>query len=148
MKVRDVLKAKGHEVHLIGEEQPLLMAVSLLNRHRIGALLVTDPQGGIAGILSERDIMRQLHAGGGCLGGGQVKDLMTPKEKLVVATEDDDLDYVMQAMTKNRVRHLPVVGGGRLVGVLSIGDIVNCELSGVAHENKMLQDYISGRYPA
>lgn len=148
MKVSDVLKEKGGTVYTIGADQPALAALTLLNRHRIGALIVTGAREEVEGIVSERDILRRLHANGGSLGPCAVRDLMTPKEKLVVATEADDLDYVMNVMTRNRIRHLPVVGDKRLVGMLSIGDLVKSHLSDVEHENKMLQDYITGRYPA
>ncbi len=148
MNVSDILKAKGREVCAIGADRPVREALSLLNSRRIGALIVLDAQGQIAGILTERDILRHLNESGGTLGPCAAGRLMTPRERLIIATEDDDVGYAMNVMTSNRIRHLPVIGKGRLVGLLSIGDLVKAQLADTEHENKMLQDYISGRYPA
>ncbi len=148
MKVSHILQQKGKEVYSVMEERSLVEAVSLLMRHGVGALIVLDKDRKIRGIISERDILRHLDNTGGFLGKQSVQELMTPKEKLIVATEDDDLDYVMGIITKNRIRHLPIVQEGELQGIISIGDVIKCQLSDKQHENKMLQDYIVGRYPA
>ncbi len=147
MKIKDVLNAKGRTVYTVKPEQSAIEALELLNRHRIGCLVVTDPDGHICGILSERDILCSLNRSDGSPAHGAVSRLMTAREQMVIATEDDGLDYAMRIMTENRIRHLPVVGAGRLAGIISIGDLVKCLLSEKAHENKMLRDYIAGRYP-
>ncbi|MCA1809537.1 MAG: CBS domain-containing protein [Lentisphaerae bacterium] len=148
MKVRDLLKIKGDQVITINEEKESVEALAKLIHHGVGSLVVTAPDGSISGILSERDILRQVHAGNGSLAQCKVRKLMTPKDKLIVGTDDDDLDYVMTVMTNNRIRHLPIIKEGKLAGVISIGDIVKSQLSAMKHENKMLENYITGSYPA
>ncbi len=148
MKVSDVLKHKGKDVYTIGDECSISEAIDWLQRYRVGALVVLDDRDNIKGIISERDILKHLSLTGGELKKSTVRDVMTPGEKLIVGTENDDLDYVMSMMTTNRIRHLPIIGEGKLRGILSIGDVVNTRLSSKEHENKMLQDYITGQYPA
>ncbi len=148
MKVSDVLREKGRKVYTVSADAPLAEALSRMTRHHIGALVVTSPENPIEGVITERDLLRHLERSGGSLGQGLVRDLMTPRSRLVVATEEDDLEYAMSAMTSNRVRHLPIVGRDKLCGMLSIGDLVKSQLTDQQHENKMLQDYIAGQYPA
>jgi CBS domain-containing protein len=142
------LSDKGRHVHTVKADDTAMQALSLMNQNRIGALVVEDGTGRIAGILTERDILRHVNAAGGSLGAGKVRELMTPRDKLIVATDSHNLDYVMQVMTRNRIRHVPVVDGDWLVGLLPIGDLVKCHLSDVEQENKFLHDYVTGRYLA
>jgi CBS domain-containing protein len=146
MKVRDILEEKGKEVATTGVEQTLGQVVRELVEKNIGSLLVLDDNGGIAGIVTERDVLRQCHQHPGSFTDMKVKDVMTTK--LIVASVDDELDYVENIMIENRVRHLPVIEGHKLAGIISIGDIVN-QLRGECRvENRYLKDYISGKYPA
>ncbi len=147
MKIRDVLAHKGSTVHALPPEAPLTEALEGMNRHRIGCFMVMDSDGTPQGILSERDILRHVAENLASTVSGTVQESMTPRAQLIIATEDDDLDYAMRVMTENRVRHLPVVGQGKVVGVVSIGDLLKSQLTDKEHENKMLQDYITGRYP-
>ncbi len=147
MKIRDVLEAKGRTVHTVRPDRSAREALVLMNRHRIGCLVVVDGDGNIQGIVSERDILRQVSKSGNGLDNEMVKRLMTARKDTIIATEDDELDYAMRVMTENRIRHLPIAEGKHLTGILSIGDLVKCMLSEIKHENKMLQDYITGRYP-
>ena len=147
MRLRDILAEKGSDVFTIGGERTVHEAVHALNRHRVGALVVTGPGGRVEGIVSERDV---LHAAAGTwddageprerLRDRPVSELMT--SEVIVATLDDDLDYAMGIMTQNRIRHLPVVFEGRLAGIVSIGDVVRAHLRQSAYENKMMRDYI------
>ncbi len=148
MTIKDVIRQKGEKVYSLQTGETLREALANMTAHRIGALLIMDRNREIAGILSERDILRHLDNGGGILGKATVEEVMTPRHRLVVVAEDDDLDYAMGIMTRNRVRHLPVVAAGKLCGMVSIGDLIKAQLSCREHENKMLQDYIAGRYPA
>ena len=132
MKVRDILQVKGSQVHSIGPDQTVLDAVALLVEHRIGALLVRDAAGAVAGILSERDVLRECLHRSAELGRISVRDAMT--RDLVVCVLDDDVDYAMGVVTKNRVRHLPVMDGDRVVGMISIGDLVKASLDEVQYE--------------
>jgi CBS domain-containing protein len=145
MKVRDILEEKGKEVATTGVEQTLLQVVRELVEKNIGSLLVLDEKGGIVGIITERDVLRQCHEHPGSFEDMKVKDAMTTK--LIVASVDDELDYVENIMIENRVRHLPVIADQKLAGIISIGDIVN-QLRGECRvENRYLKDYISGKYP-
>ncbi len=145
MKVKDILKDKGTEVATIGSEQTICDAVKILVEKNIGSLLVQDEKGGIAGIITERDILKRCNL---CLESfkeTKVKEVMT--KNLIVASPDDDLDYVENIMTQNRVRHLPIISNQKLEGIISIGDMVNVLRGACKVENRYLKDYISGRYP-
>jgi len=149
VRIRDILKDKGGEVATVGAGRTVHEAVRELNTHRIGALVVTGDDGSIQGIVSERDVLRM--AGETWDDGGEkaarlrdrpVVGIMT--REVICAMPDDDLDYAMGIMTQNRIRHLPIVDEGRLVGIISIGDVVRANLNQVAYENRMLKDYVQG----
>lgn len=151
MRVRDILQHKGGEVVTIEANRTVHEAICTLNEHAIGALIVTKGGGEVKGIVTERDILRMCGdrcvqltnpevAGTGC--PALVGDIMTTE--LVIAVPDDRLDYVMGVMTQNRVRHLPIMDGGLLVGIVSIGDVVRAHLQETQYENRMLKDYIHG----
>jgi len=143
MTLRDILKVKGSQVHSITPEQTVLEAVAFLVEHRIGALLVRDAGGAIAGIISERDVLRECQHHGGELGRLRVADVMT--RDLIVCAPDDDVEHAMGLVTKNRVRHLPVVERGQVAGMISIGDLVKANLDEAQFENHCLKEYIAGR---
>jgi CBS domain-containing protein len=140
MRLRNVLRHKGSEVVTIGPERTVHDAICEMNRHKIGAVVVTDETGEIQGIVTERDILRMCMAGKEC--PALVSEIMTTD--LVIVVPDDTLDYAMGVMTSNRIRHLPVVDEGRLAGIISIGDLVKSHLSEAEYENRMLKDYIRG----
>jgi CBS domain-containing protein len=141
MQIADILRTKGDTVEIIAPDEPVSAAVALLVRHRIGALVV---QAGdeVVGIISERDILRLADRDAARLGDIPVARVMT--RELVVGVPDDDIMYVMEILTKNRIRHLPIVAGGRLVGIVSIGDVVNAVRSGLEAENRYLREYVQG----
>jgi CBS domain-containing protein len=143
MKVRDILHVKGSHVHSIGYDQTVLDAVALLMEHRIGALLVLDGAGSVCGIVSERDVLRECVLRSAELGRIPIREAMT--RDLVVCVPDDDIGYAMGIVTKNRVRHLPVMDGNRVAGMISIGDLVKANLDEVEYENRYLKEYIQGR---
>ena len=145
MKVKEILKGKGTEVATVGAEETLCDAVKKLVEKNIGSLLVVDEKGAIAGIITERDILKQCDKRFQSLGETKVKDVMT--KKLIVASPDDDIDYVENVMTENRVRHLPIVSGEKLEGIISIGDLVHVQRAQCKVENRYLKAYISGDYP-
>lgn len=141
MKIRDILRTKGHDVITIAPDQPVLAAVRVLSEHRIGALVVRA-DGQIVGIISERDVLNLAAGDPAHLEDTPVSGIMT--SNVIVGVADDDLDYVMSIMTQNRIRHLPVVEGERLVGLVSIGDVVNAVRRTVEAENRHLKEYIQG----
>jgi CBS domain-containing protein len=145
MKVEEILKGKGTEVATVGAEETIYQATRKLVEKNIGSLLVVDEKGAIAGIITERDILKQCDKRFQSLDETKVKDVMT--KKLIVASPDDDIDYVENIMTENRIRHLPIVSGEKLEGIISIGDLVNVQRAQCKVENRYLKAYISGDYP-
>jgi CBS domain-containing protein len=143
MKIREILHGKGSQVYSIAPEQTVLDAVAQLNAHRIGALVVRDASGAVVGIITERDVLRECLHHSTELAGRRVRDAMTAN--LIVCVVDDDVDYAMAIVTRNRVRHLPVLDGDRLAGLVSIGDLVKATLDETQHENRYLKDYIAAR---
>jgi CBS domain-containing protein len=141
MLISDLLRTKGADVATIGPDATVHEAILLLVERRIGAVIVTAGDE-VLGILSERDVLRLAARGPERLAAALVRDIMT--RSLVVTLPSDDMPYVMAIMTNNRVRHLPVMDQGRLVGIVSIGDVVNASLSQVEAENRWLKDYIAG----
>jgi len=145
MKVKDILKDKGTEVATIVAEKTICDAVKTLVEKNIGSLLVKDEKGAIAGIITERDILKQCNQCLESFSETRVGDVMT--KNLIVASPDDDLDYVENIMTQNRVRHLPIIANQKLEGIISIGDLVNVLRGECKVENRYLKAYISGEYP-
>jgi CBS domain-containing protein len=143
MKIRDILERKGADVHAIGADNVVLEAVARLVELRIGALLVRDAQGAVAGLISERDVLRECRHRSAELGTRRVGDVMT--RDLVVCACDDDIDHAMAVMTTKRIRHLPVMDGDRVAGMVSIGDLVKACLEETEYENRCLKDYIVAR---
>lgn len=150
MLIRDLLIEKGRSVETIAVDQTIHAAIGQLNRHRIGALVVTGKHGEIVGIISERDILNVC--GGHCgnlenaPGGNppcpRVADAMT--KEVVIGVPSDDLNYAMGIMVKNRIRHLPIMEDGKLAGIISIGDLVNAHIEEKVIENRTLREYIHG----
>lgn len=143
MKIADILRTKGRDVVTIAPDQRVSEAIRLLVQHRIGALVVTD-SGGIRGIISERDVLRLTAADPARLGEQLVGDVMT--REVVVGVAEDDMDYVMEILTRNRIRHLPIIEDERLVGIVSIGDVVNAVRTGLEAENRYLREYVQGAF--
>ncbi len=141
MKIRDILRTKPEGVHTIGPEDTVLAAVRALSEHRIGALVVRR-EDDILGIISERDVMNLVAGKPDAVADALVQDIMT--QDLIVGLPEDDLDYVMNVMTENRIRHLPIMTGQHLEGIVSIGDVVNAVRRKVETENRHLKDYIRG----
>ena len=143
MKLREILEIKGAHVHTIRPDRTVLDAVALLVQHGIGALLVRDAGGAVLGIISERDVLRVCRQQSRELATVRVGDVMT--RELVICVPDDDVDYAMGIVTKNRVRHLPVMDGDRVAGMISIGDLVKARLDAAEYENRYLREYIESR---
>jgi CBS domain-containing protein len=141
MKISDVLRSKGTEVVTISPDDTVRHLLGELARHRVGALLVVTGDT-LHGVVSERDVVRRLHTDGDGVLDGQVRSIMTTV--LHVATSEDTVDGVMRVMTDKRVRHLPVLDDGALVGIVSIGDLVNQCITELRIERDQLTAYISG----
>ena len=160
MLLQDILKTKGSVVYSIGPEATVADAVRELVARHVGALVVcqAEPGGGerLLGIISQRDLL-YAHAGqhgpagsakppAGATGcpwmAAKVADLMT--SEVITVAPGDSVEQIMGLMTSRRIRHLPVVSEGRVVGIVSIGDIVKAQIDNLAVENRFMKDYIRG----
>ncbi|MBT5050135.1 MAG: CBS domain-containing protein [Rhodospirillaceae bacterium] len=142
MHVETILATKGSDVVTVRDDETIAQAVTRLEGHGIGALVVVDGADKPIGILSERDIARGVSSHGPRLPEAPVKALMSGN--LVTCGPDDSIAELMAVMTEKRIRHLPVVGGGALVGIVSIGDVVKVRLGEIEEEANAMRAYIAG----
>lgn len=140
MTVQSILDKKGGGVVSVGPDDTVGHAAAVLAEHRIGAAVVLDADGTLVGILSERDIVRGLAEHGAAALERPVATLMTAQVQTTVP--DERADAVMERMSKGRFRHVPVLRDGRLVGVISIGDVVKKRLGDLEYEAQQLKQYI------
>ena len=138
--VRHLLEAKAPEVFAIGPDVPVIDAVRLMAEKCIGAVLVIE-DARLVGILSERDYARKIVLQGRSSSDTAVRDIMTPD--VVTVGLDDTVDQCIQVVTHRRIRHLPVVVGGEVLGVVSIGDLVKAVIEDQQVELDQLQRYIA-----
>ena len=141
MRVNGVLEGKGSDVATIGPHETLLSAAAELGKRRIGALVVVVPDGSVVGIVSERDIVAAIAKGGAAMLDQIVSEVMS--SDVITCTPSDTMEQLMSAMTEQRIRHLPVVSDGALVGIVSIGDVVKRRVAEIQDEAKALGDYIT-----
>ncbi len=142
MKVKDILSIKGPQVFTIGENMSISTAIELLANNKIGVLLALSDDGKICGIISERDIIREFANSHVETFNKRIADVMT--RQVIFVEPDDEIEYVEKVFTQNKIRHLPVLQEKRLVGLISIGDVVKAALNETKTENKYLMEYIGG----
>ena len=140
MRVSDILRSKGTVVCTISPDATIADAVRALAQYGIGAIVVSTDGITVEGILSERDIVRAMDAEADGLQGRLVRDIMT--SNVVTCGPSEQVDYMMSLMTQKRFRHVPVVDGDQLAGIVSIGDVVASRLSELEREAEALEDYI------
>lgn len=146
MKINDIIQAQGERKILsISPQSSVGDALELIVKERIGALPVFKGENNLVGIITERDILWRMHKEGQDALERQVSDVMT--EKVIVGVLDDDIEVAETFMTVNRFRHLPVMDGSKLVGMISIGDLVKSQIKNLKVQNRYLKDYITGKYP-
>lgn len=138
MTVASLLGGKGHHVATIRTTAKVGAAIQQLNEERIGALVVVDRWGKLAGMFSERDVIRGLAQNGAAALDYEVHELMTPD--VTTCAPDDRIDTAMELMTAHRVRHLPVMAGEKILGLVSIGDLVKYRLDEKQIEANVLLD--------
>ena len=143
MLLRELLAAKGSTVEVVPPTAVLGEVVDRLAEHRIGALVVTDADGHVIGIISERDVVRLLGEHGTDALARRVGDVMT--SPVTTSTPDDDVVSLMSLMTDQRIRHVPVVQDGELIGIVSIGDVVKTRVEQLERDRKELLEYVSAR---
>lgn len=141
MFVSEILKRKGSSVCSVTSEQPIAEALALMVQHRIGAVLVLDPTGRIAGILSERDLVRAMNKNGKSVFDKRVGELMTTP--VVTCSPGDPVGAIEGMMTAQRFRHVPVVEDGKVIGIVSIGDVVKNRIEEAEAEVDALRRYIA-----
>jgi CBS domain-containing protein len=138
--VRHLLEAKAPEIFAVGPDAPVLDAVRQMAEKHVGALLVMDA-GQLVGIISERDYARKVVLQGRASSDTPVRDIMT--SQLITVSSTDTTDHCMQLVTERRIRHLPVVDGEAVMGVISIGDLVKAVIEDQQLELAQLQRYIA-----
>ena len=140
--VSAILEHKGHAVITTSPRTPVAEAARLMSDERVGALVVTGELGGVEGIVSERDVVQCVAQHGVEALGGPVEEVMT--RSVTTCTPTTDSTELAATMTEGRIRHLPVVDDGRLVGLVSIGDVVKSRLGELATQAESLERYITG----
>lgn len=141
MTVARILAEKGREVHTTQPHRTLKEVIELLAVKGVGAVVVADAAMAVLGILSERDVVRVIAREGAAALNEPVSRYMTPK--VTTVTRDATVDRVMELMTEGRFRHLPVVEDGRLIGIISIGDVVKRHVGMIDSERQALRQYIA-----
>ena len=141
MSISDILRFKGADVVTIAPGETVTTLLNSLAEHNIGALVVAD-KGKVVGIVSERDVVRRIAERGAALLDAPVKQIMT--SIVATCTSKDSVDSVAQTMTERRIRHMPVLDEGRLVGIVSIGDVVSSRIRQLEKDRGQLEHYISG----
>jgi CBS domain-containing protein len=148
-----ILQRKGSDVVTITAGEPVTRAVDTLREHNVGALVVTGepdapgapggPHGAVVGVISERDIVRALATDGAAVLGRSVGDLMSTE--VTTCGPRATVNELMKVMTERRIRHIPVLDDRRLVGIVSIGDVVKSRIGELEDERESLHDYLTGR---
>ena len=141
MSVRDILADKGHDIYCISKDAKLREAITLLNDKNIGVVLVTDQGGKLAGVLSERDVIRRSLAQETGFRDEQVTKFMT--QDVTTVTPEASVDEVMCIMTNSKIRHVPVLEGDDIKGLVSIGDVVKRKIADAENEANMMREYIA-----
>lgn len=141
MKVKELLERKTTGMITVRASISLLEAIEIMTNQKVGALLVESDDDSLMGIITERDILRLCAENNGRLDNLLLSDVMT--SDLIVGTPESTTDEAMSLMTEHRFRHLPIIEGGKPIGIISIGDLVKAKLKDVTVEVKYLRDYIS-----
>jgi CBS domain-containing protein len=141
MQVDNILQSKGMTVHTVLAHAPISEAIRVLNENRIGAVVVLSDSGGVAGILSERDIVRHLADDPAALLKRAVREVMT--SDVITCDRRTTISQLMEQMTEHRIRHIPIVEDGELVGIVSIGDVVKRKIEETEQEALALREYIA-----
>lgn len=145
MKLSQILEVKGRQVQTARLEETVHAAVTKLVQNNIGSLVIVDDAGKPVGILTERDILRLSARNMQDLTKLPIRDHMT--RGLVTATPNASVDDALAVMTENRIRHVPILDGDKLEGMISLGDLVKAKLDEAQHATKQLTDFVMGKYP-
>ena len=141
MNVATILNQKGRSVATAGADDSLMDIVRRLAEHKVGAMVIVDKSGAVIGIISERDIVRAISSDGANVLTRPTRDFMT--REVVTCAAEDTVAGLMERMTEGRFRHLPVIEGGILVGIVSIGDVVKQRIAEAMQEAEAMRSYIA-----
>ncbi|MET9211100.1 MULTISPECIES: CBS domain-containing protein [unclassified Nocardia] len=144
MRIAEILRNKGTTVTTVPPQTTVRVLLTVLAEHNIGAVVVSPDGAAISGIVSERDVVRHLARLDAAVLDRPVAEIMT--DRVRTCGPEDHVSSLREIMTEHRVRHMPVVEAGRLVGIVSIGDVVKSEITELAAERGHLVDYLQGRY--
>ena len=142
MKIKDISRINGRALVIAEPNDTVKKAIDLLFDHKIGAIPVCESDGKLVGILSERDILKGLHNRSKDVLSARIKDLMTTE--VIVGVPEDELEEILKTMTEKGVRHLPVMTGPNVIGMLSIRDVIEERLTECHAQVRYLHDYIAG----
>lgn len=146
MTVRELLNSKSQrQVVTSSTDTKIRSAMNLLIKNEVSCLPVVNDQEELVGIISDKDIFRRAYHDCHSFADMAVGELMT--SDVIVGLETDEVSYIAGVMTKNRIRHVPIVCGNKLVGLISIGDVVKTQITNIEFENRHLWQYINGSYP-
>ncbi|RLD55996.1 MAG: inosine-5-monophosphate dehydrogenase [Bacteroidetes bacterium] len=146
MKVSNILDKKGKKIFTINENLSVLDAVKILSDNKIGSLIVINDNNDLEGIVSERDVLYKCYAQNMQICDKPVKEIMTPKNDLIIGKIDDTPTYLMNVMTSKRIRHIPILDKDTIVGIVSIGDVLKNVLESSEIEAKLLKEHIQNPF--
>jgi len=145
-KIDDILKSKSGDIITVLPDDSLYTAIQEMVNHNIGSVLVVSRENELIGIITERDVLKLCVRRSDRLKTTLVESVMTTD--LIIGLPNDSVDYLVGVMTTNKIRHIPILTDGKILGIVSIGDLLKSQMKAVEYENRYLKDYISGKYPA
>ncbi len=148
MKAKDILASKGHVLYTIQESESVQDVVAKLATNKIGFLVVFNSSEDVVGVISERDVVHKCLHRHKDAAHMKAIEIMTKRDELISAAEDDDIEKIMNIMTEKKIRHLPVFKDNQLTGIISIGDVIKFILLAKNDEIKTLTEYAFGQYPS
>lgn len=146
MNISDIVKGKGKTLFTVKKSTLAVDAVAILDKHRVGVLMVVDDKGNVAGIISERDILYKCYKSSEPLKEKKVESLMTNVEDIFVGQIDDTPRRMMNMMVTQNIRHIPIIEGERIIGIVSIDDLLQLVLDNSEIESRKLREYIKNPF--
>lgn len=146
MNIEDIVKGKGKTLFTVKKNTSAFEAATILDEHRVGVLMVMDEKGNVAGILSERDILYKCYKTDTPLKEKKVEDLMTTVEDIIVGKSDDTPRRMMNIMVTQNIRHIPIIDGDAITGIVSIEDLLKMILENTEVESRKLREYIQNPF--
>ncbi len=144
MTVKELLQSTNSTIHTIGKQQTIVKAMECLIQNKISCLPIEE-NGSLIGIISDKDIFKAIFENRSHFDELAVFNFMSTE--LIVGVAEDNIEYISNLMTKNKIRHIPIVDESKLIGLISIGDIVKAKENDIEVENRYLKQYIEGYYP-